>query len=948
MPEKILKPAIGFFNRLSFRYKIITIFSILSILLILPSLSTGANYLHKIKSYQRQQTALVYIQNIHQLITQIQLHRGMLNSYMQNKEGFREKLLENETILKKSIQKLIVTDRMHDHVLTREGNFPKIAKQLEEIYLSHISSSKYPLDIFNTHTEIITQLIHLIQKISDTYAFGNNEDTLPNHLALVLTNTLLQLQEMTGRLRGVATALINEKHLTQQERNKLLSLYIHITSLIQRPINSTITADIEQNFPHIAKQKATMLDHLNNVLFIVRHNIIEGNKKDISNRRFFDMVTETIDMQIKLYESIASAYKKHLNKSMNILYRDFALIFVGFMLIMLVALYLGSAFYHSVLSGIEKLKTASDLITQGKTKIHLIPESEDEIAHTLHAFNRMSDTLDKNISFLNSYKFAIDHASIVSKTDINGIITYVNDRFCHISGYGKEELIGQTHHLIHHPDTPDGLFQKMWQTINDGRIWHGQVKNRSKTEEAYIVDIYIVPIFDHHHEIVEFIAISHDITELEKSKEKIREEMRKQQIDPLTNLPKRDQLITALQHMKKPVLLYFNIDHFSDRNDFYGTYMGDQVLQYVPELLKQKLPDHPHIYKMQSNGFAVAFEEDQLPKKAELLLEELIDFIECETKACEASICVSITLSGSITDYRASANYENLLSYLITARKMAKQEHKKFLTYSNAFNKDKDYKNNIEWINKIKEALHEDRIITFFQPIIDAETGAICKYESLVRLIEPSGRVVSPYFFLDIAKKAKLYTKITKVVFDKTFAAFADKPQYEFSINISFEDIADEEIAAYIKEKIRTFSQPQRIILEITESEQIENHEKINRFIQEVKEAGVKIAIDDFGSGYSNFDHILTLSADYIKIDGSLIKNITECEESRIITEAIIAFSKKLGAKTVVEFVHNAAVYRLIRHMGADYAQGYFLGEPNPYLLKTTPHREEEKRETVA
>jgi EAL domain-containing protein (putative c-di-GMP-specific phosphodiesterase class I) len=181
------------------------------------------------------------------------------------------------------------------------------------------------------------------------------------------------------------------------------------------------------------------------------------------------------------------------------------------------------------------------------------------------------------------------------------------------------------------------------------------------------------------------------------------------------------------------------------------------------------------------------------------------------------------------------------------------------------------------------------------------------------------------------------------VVFDETFAAFANQPAYQFSINISFEDIADDEIAAYIKEKICAFPDPERIILEITESEQIENQEKINKFIHEVKTVGVKIAIDDFGSGYSNFDHILTLSADYIKIDGTLIKNITESEESRIITEAIIAFSKKLGAKTVVEFVHNEAVYEMVRQMGADFAQGYFLGEPNPYLRKTK--RSEEKQE---
>ncbi len=934
MSEKILKPAIRFFNGLSFRHKIITIFSTLAVLLILPSISIGKTCLHKMESYQKQRTALFYIEDIHRLITQVQLHRGLLNSYIQNQSTFRPKLLENEKRLKAQIKSIAETDRKSAYFLSIEGTFSEIARKIERIYLPNIASLRYPMGLFNAHTDIVTDLIHLIQIVADHYGFGSSEAPLPNHLATILTSNLLQLQELTGRLRGLATGLIDKRDLTSLERNRLMSLYIHINSLIQQPINTTITADIEASFPHIVEQKALTLYQLHNILFIVRHNIIEGRHEAIVPERFFRIVTDAIETQTRLYDTIASTYAEQLAKAQQRLYRNFALIVVGFILIILTSIYLAAAFYRSVLSGIAKLETASNLITEGKTNIHLETDSTDEIAHALKAFNRMSERLDRHISFLDSYKFAIDHAAIVSKTDPDGRITYVNDRFCQISGFSKEELLGKTHALIHHPDTPDEQFRQMWQTIKHGRIWLGKVKNRSSRGETYIVNLCIVPIFDHRQDIVEFIAISHDITQLERSKEQIQEEMRKQQIDTLTGLPRRSQLIKTLQKMHRPVLLYFDIDHFSGLNDFYGTFTGDRVLQYVAKLLQQKLHGHPHIYKVQSNGFAVAFEEDQLPCNAERLLEDLIDFIEAETRACEASVCVSITLSGSIVDYRACANYDNLLSYLITARKMAKKEHRKFLTYSSSFSKEKDYQNNIEWINKIKEALDEDRITTFYQPIVDTQSGAVCKYEALVRLIEPSGKVVSPYFFLDIAKKAKLYTRITRVVFDKTFATFYDKPHYHFSLNISFEDIADEEIAGYILEKIAAFPHPECIILEITESEQIENYRQIDRFIQEAKQRGVQIAIDDFGSGYSNFDHVLGLSADYIKIDGSLIKNITENEASRIISEAIIAFSKKLGAKTVVEFVHNESVYTMVREMGADFAQGYHLGEPNPYLLK--------------
>jgi len=119
------------------------------------------------------------------------------------------------------------------------------------------------------------------------------------------------------------------------------------------------------------------------------------------------------------------------------------------------------------------------------------------------------------------------------------------------------------------------------------------------------------------------------------------------------------------------------------------------------------------------------------------------------------------------------------------------------------------------------------------------------------------------------------------------------------------------------------------VVFEITESQEISDYKLINKFIQYVKEYNVKIAIDDFGSGYANFEHILNMDADYIKIDGTLIKNIDTDRNSYIITEAIINFSKKLGRKTIAEFIHNKKIYNIVKRLGADYSQGFYLGVPS-------------------
>jgi EAL domain-containing protein (putative c-di-GMP-specific phosphodiesterase class I) len=246
--------------------------------------------------------------------------------------------------------------------------------------------------------------------------------------------------------------------------------------------------------------------------------------------------------------------------------------------------------------------------------------------------------------------------------------------------------------------------------------------------------------------------------------------------------------------------------------------------------------------------------------------------------------------------------------------------------------KNEDYAYNMEWIKRIKEAIEEDRIVCYYQPIFNNATQQINKYESLVRIIDRDGQPISPFFFLEIAKKAKLYEQISKIIIDKTLETFKKVPDMEFSLNLTVDDILSEKITNYIYQRLESYPNPSRVVFEITESQEVSDYKIINKFIKYVKQYNVKIAIDDFGSGYANFEHILNIDADYIKIDGSLIKNIDTDKNAYIITEAIINFSKKLGRKTIAEFIHNKAIFNIVKELGADYSQGFYLGVPAKYI----------------
>jgi EAL domain-containing protein (putative c-di-GMP-specific phosphodiesterase class I) len=190
---------------------------------------------------------------------------------------------------------------------------------------------------------------------------------------------------------------------------------------------------------------------------------------------------------------------------------------------------------------------------------------------------------------------------------------------------------------------------------------------------------------------------------------------------------------------------------------------------------------------------------------------------------------------------------------------------------------------------------------------------------------------VPPIRFLEIAIKSKLYPEITKSIVRKSFEFFREK-DYEFSINISIHDIENRKTLQFILEQIINFPNPKNITFEILESDRVENYEKLNKFIKEIKSHGCKIAIDDFGSGYSNFSHILELNVNYLKIDSSLVRFITKDQNSRVIVKTIVNFALNLNLKTIAEFVEDKKSMELLEQMGVDFVQGYYIGRPQSGL----------------
>ncbi len=427
------------------------------------------------------------------------------------------------------------------------------------------------------------------------------------------------------------------------------------------------------------------------------------------------------------------------------------------------------------------------------------------------------------------------------------------------------------------------------------------------------------------HSIMQYSKQQKDINKyLEEKVDEKTQELRKQlYTNTLTGLPNRRSLLHDINNYHDGALLVVNIDDFKEINDFFGQAVGDRVLISFSNKLSEMITKESNITLIHISGDEFALFFTKKPSK-----NEFVQFATTLLKKVEKMIfyhennelSLRVTIGGAY-------QLQEALEKADIALKSAKKEGKDFLLYDETLNVEQQYKNNMEWTKKINLAIENDKISAFFQPIFDNKTNKLVSAECLIRLIDDDNNIITPYHFLTIAKKSKLYSKLTKIMIQKSCQYF-EHLDCDFSINLSVEDILDIEITEYILHSIKKYNVTKKIIFELLETEGIENYEEVSFFINEMKSLGCRIAIDDFGSGYSNFEYLLQLNIDYIKIDGSLIKNLDIDRNAQIVVETIVSFAKKLNILVIAEYVHNEDIYTKVKELNIDRSQGFFLAEP--------------------
>ncbi len=541
-------------------------------------------------------------------------------------------------------------------------------------------------------------------------------------------------------------------------------------------------------------------------------------------------------------------------------------------------------------------------------------------------------------------------ANLVYITDVNGVIEYVNPTFEKTTGWKKEEALGQNPRVIASGMTPKETYDELWATILSGNVWKGILRNKRKDGEPFWVSAVISPIFGEEGRITHFLAVHEDITEQKVSREQIQF---LSHYDGLTGLINRSRFIELLTSWigssrggSAGALFLLDIDQFKFISDAYGHGMGDEFLRKVARLLTVTLryaasrlfgdpARESFLCRLSGDEFAV-FLPNTGREDAGLVAEHLRAGLESfyhSDVPCHLTVSVGVSL---YPDHGSTAS--ELLTKADAAMYRAKElGRNRTHLYTPEELEIEQMHSRLKWKEDIIAAVREDRFEPWYQPILHLGDGKVRKFEVLARMRDRNGKVILPGPFIDIAERFGLVSSISKVIFEKAMMLQAENVSkgrpLSLCLNLSGKELGDRDLLSFLKTKLaETGADPSMFIFEITETSSIPDLNIALKFIKELKSLGCRISLDDFGIGFTSFLYLKELHVDFIKIAGSFIKGLDKNLNDRLFVKAITDVARGMSIQTIAEFVETDEIMDLLRSIGVDYAQGYHVGKPAPFL----------------
>ncbi|WP_161492541.1 putative bifunctional diguanylate cyclase/phosphodiesterase [Oceanisphaera profunda] len=542
----------------------------------------------------------------------------------------------------------------------------------------------------------------------------------------------------------------------------------------------------------------------------------------------------------------------------------------------------------------------------------------------------------------NELEMALNAHAIVAITDSRGVITQVNDKFCTISPYSREELIGQTHNVINSGYHPKGFFKDLWHTITRSEVWSGDVCNRAKDGSLYWVQSTIVPLIGKNGKPEQYIAIRADITSRKEAEAKTQYMALH---DALTGLPNRrlmtDRLISAIsskgRHPGYGAVLLMDLDHFKEINDMLGHGIGDDLLVQTTLRLSCNVRRTDTVARFGGDEFVIIL--DNVGSDIDSAITNTANMGEViRTAVAEpyqlGSQQLTVTSSmGVVLFCRVDDDPEELIKQADIALYAAKEAGRNQLFFFDPLLQAETIERAL-LVRDLRQALEQDELVLFYQPIVDAQQH-IRAVEALLRWFHPKHGMVLPGKFIPLAERNGLIVPIGKWVLETACAQLAEwqqDPEREalvIAVNISARQLSKTNFVDTVKSVLaQTGARADRLMLEITESIFQDNVNSTITKMDALRQEGVRFSLDDFGTGYSSLTYLKRLPIDHLKIDKSFVDDIFEDSSDIAIVHTIIALAKNLEIDIIAEGVETCEQMEWLQGNGCKFFQGYLFSHP--------------------
>ena len=618
-------------------------------------------------------------------------------------------------------------------------------------------------------------------------------------------------------------------------------------------------------------------------------------------------------------------------------------------------------FKYQVLHPIGALAQGATRAAEGKYDQQVPVHFNDELGQLALSFNGMlkkiksdreallqsNQRLAEEISFrrlatdeLKKLSLAVEQspASVVI-TNLQGQIEYVNPKFCEVSGYSRDELLGQHTHLLNSSPEEPGHddYRSIWSKLQQGEVWKGEFCNRRKNGQPYWEWAVIAPIRDEDDTITHYLAVKEDITERKAFEQKLLEQATH---DQLTELPNRflafDRLQQLLQfaerHHRQIAVIYIDLDNFKTVNDSLGHTVGDQLLIQVARQIKNQLRGGDTLARLGGDEFvALIAELHDTGNDLEMIITRLQGALQNPLQIGGREISVSASLGIALYPENGR-DVGTLMSNADMAMYEAKHAGRNTYRYFNS-EMNRRVTDNAAIETSLRQALDRAEFYPVYQPIIRLRDGALVGAEVLLRWQSPELGSIPPGDFIPVAEKTGHIKSATGWLFEQIFSQAeqwpATPPGFWLAVNISPVYFRDAAFVSSLSRMVqRATGLHMGLCMEITENLLLRSGDEVIDTFRKLQSLGIHTAMDDFGTGYSSLAYLKRFPLSFLKIDRSFIDGLPSDADDLSLTETIVLLGRKLGITLIAEGVETREQRDCLKGLQVEYAQGYFFAHP--------------------